>query len=55
MAGRLLRSLLFGVNAMDAATLAGAVLGLAVVAAAAAYVPARRAAHIDPLAAIRGE
>jgi len=55
MAGRLLRSLLFGVSAMDAATLAGAVLGLAVVAAAAAYVPARRAAHIDPLAAIRGE
>jgi putative ABC transport system permease protein len=55
MAGRLLRSLLFGVNAMDSVTLAGAVLALAVVAAAAAYVPARRAAHIDPLAAIRGE
>jgi len=55
MAGRVLRSLLFGVNAMDAVTLAGALLVLAMVAAVAAFVPARRAARIDPLAAIRGE
>jgi putative ABC transport system permease protein len=54
-AGRLLRSLLFGVHAMDAVTLAAAVLSLALVAALAAYVPARRAARIDPLAAIRGD
>jgi len=53
--GRLLRSLLFGVDAMDSATLAGALLVLAMVAALAAFVPARRAARIDPLAAIRGE
>ncbi len=55
MAGRLLRSLLFGVNAMDSATLAGAILTLALVGAAAAFVPSRRAARIDPLAAIRSE
>jgi len=55
MAERLLRSQLFGVNAMDSATLASALLTLAVVAGAATFVPARRAARIDPLAAIRGE
>jgi putative ABC transport system permease protein len=55
MANRLLRSLLFGVNATDAVTLAAAVLALALVAAVATFVPARRAARIDPLAAIHGE
>ncbi|HUE24389.1 MAG TPA: ADOP family duplicated permease [Bryobacteraceae bacterium] len=55
MADRLLRSLLFGVNALDSLTLAGAVLTLAVFAAVATFVPARRAALIDPLAAIRAE
>lgn len=55
MAGRVLRSLLFGVSPMDAATVAAVVAALAVVAAAAAFVPARRAARIDPLDAIRGE
>lgn len=54
-ADRLLRSLLFGVNAMDTATLAGVVLTLALVAGGATFVPARRAARIDPLTAIRGE
>jgi putative ABC transport system permease protein len=53
MADRLLRSLLFGVNALDPVTLACALLSLAVVAAVATVVPARRASHIDPLAAIR--
>ncbi|MGC9951648.1 MAG: ABC transporter permease [Bryobacteraceae bacterium] len=55
MASRLLRSVAFGVSAMDSVTLAGAMLALAVVAAVATYVPALRAARIDPLAAIRGE
>ncbi|HXM44951.1 MAG TPA: ABC transporter permease [Bryobacteraceae bacterium] len=55
MADRALRSLLFGVNAMDSLTLAGAILMLTLVAAGATFVPARRAARIDPLAAIRGE
>jgi ABC-type antimicrobial peptide transport system permease subunit len=40
---------------MDSVTLAGAVLTLSLVAAVATFVPARRAARIDPLAAIRGE
>ncbi len=53
MADRLLRSLLFGVNALDPVTLACALLALALVAAVATVVPARRASHIDPLAAIR--
>lgn len=55
MADRVLRSLLYGVNPMDALTLTGAVLTLAVVAAVATFVPARRAARIDPLTAIRSE
>jgi len=55
MAGRLLGSLLFGVNSMDPVTLVGVVATLFLVAAVATLVPVRRAAHIDPLAAIRGE
>jgi predicted lysophospholipase L1 biosynthesis ABC-type transport system permease subunit len=55
MAGRLLQSLLFGVSAMDSLTLAAVVAALAVVAAVAAFLPARRAGRIDPLEAIRGE
>ena len=55
LAGRVLRSLLYGVSPLDLATMAAAILVLAAVAAVAAFVPARRAAHIDPLAAIRSE
>lgn len=55
MVNRLLRSLLFGVSPTDWVTLAAAILTLAVVAAVATFAPARRAAQIDPLAAIRGE
>jgi ABC-type antimicrobial peptide transport system permease subunit len=53
LAGRVLQSLLFGVSPMDLAALAGAILALVMVAAVAALAPARRAARIDPLAAIR--
>jgi ABC-type antimicrobial peptide transport system permease subunit len=39
---------------MDVVTLAGAIGALMIVAAVAAFVPACRAARIDPLAAMRG-
>lgn len=52
---RLLRSLLYGVGPADTATLAVTVLILALVAAIAAFGPARRAAKIDPIAALRIE
>ncbi len=55
LAARVLRSLLYGVSPMDSVTIGAAILALAVVAAVAALIPARRAARIDPLAAIRGE
>jgi len=53
--GRALSTLLFGVAPHDALTMAGAAAVLAAAAVAACYVPARRAAHLDPAAALRRE
>jgi putative ABC transport system permease protein len=50
-----LRSVLVGVSATDPATLAGAGILLAAVAAAACYIPARKATRIDPAVALRQE
>ena len=53
--GRLLRSLLFGVQAGDPGTLAAVTGFLVVVALAAVYLPARRAARSDPVVALRSD
>lgn len=50
-----MRSLLFEVSPGDPVVLVGAALVLLVVALAASYVPARRAAAIDPAEALRAE
>ena len=55
LVARFLRALLFGVSTNDPATLAGATLLLAAIAALASWVPARRAARIDPADALRAE
>jgi putative ABC transport system permease protein len=52
---RLIATFLFGVKPGDPATLAGAALALAAVGVGAALLPARRAARLDPVAALRGE
>ncbi len=53
--GRSLTPLLFGVQGSDPATYAGISLILGAVAFLACYVPARRAARVDPIVALRAE
>ncbi len=52
---RAMRSLLYGVGASDPLTFGGVVVLFALVAAAASWLPARRAVRMDPLAALRWE
>ena len=54
-AGQWMSSLLFGVTPADPATLAGVLCALAGVAACATYLPARRAAGVDPNEALKAE
>ncbi len=53
--GRTLSSVLFGVTAWDPATLAAAAALLALATLAASYLPARRAARVDPVSVLSAE
>jgi putative ABC transport system permease protein len=52
---RVLRSLLFGVSVRDPFTFIGVAALLGVVALLASWIPARRAARVDPLSAMRAD
>ncbi|HKF06190.1 MAG TPA: ABC transporter permease [Candidatus Sulfotelmatobacter sp.] len=55
LAGRLMRTQLYGVRTYDPMTLAAAVVVLSSSAALAGFIPARRAASIEPMHALRVE
>jgi predicted permease len=52
---RLLRGLLFGVSATDPVAFAAVAASLALVAVVASWIPARRAARVEPMRILRGE
>jgi predicted permease len=52
---RLMATMLFGIGPMDPATYAAAAFGLGGVALVATYLPARRAARVDPVVALRSD
>jgi putative ABC transport system permease protein len=52
---RLMESLIYGVTATDPLTFALVGVGLTAIAMLASYIPARRAAHADPVEALRAE
>ena len=52
---RLMSSQLFGVTPHDPLTFAGVAMVFVIVVLAACYIPARRAARVDPMVALRYE
>ncbi|MPY90343.1 MAG: FtsX-like permease family protein [Luteitalea sp.] len=54
-ASQVAQSLLFGLSATDAGTLLGAAGVMSALGLLAAYIPARRAARVDPVVALRAE
>jgi putative ABC transport system permease protein len=54
-AARIMKSLLYQVSGADPTTFAGIAAVLVIVAFLAAYIPARRAARVDPIIALRWE
>jgi ABC-type antimicrobial peptide transport system permease subunit len=55
MSARFLRTYLYGVSAHDGWTMAAAAALLCACGLLAAYIPARRAAGVDPIVALRAE
>jgi ABC-type antimicrobial peptide transport system permease subunit len=55
LASTQIEGLLFGLRADDPLTLTAAAMFLILVAALAAYLPARRASRVDPMMALRNE
>lgn len=55
LATRLIRIVIFGVSAVDPLTYGVVALTFAAVSLMACYIPARRAARVDPMVALRAE
>jgi predicted permease len=55
VAGHFMSSMLFGLQPYDELTLAAALAGVAAISVLSGYLPARRAASIDPMQALRTE
>ena len=53
--GRVLSSIVYGVPVRDPATFGGVAAALTLIALAACFIPARRAARVDPMVALRYE